>query len=274
MEKKYEFNYSNKRNNIIFEYPEKKNSKLNNLDKWTQLDSIFRKNKRKNKTINFPEDININENLILSNKTNNFKDINSNKSINLSLQNLIHHINYDEFDKFIDNKIDILEKLKDNKYHLNDNLDLDNPNKINKNINTDNNINRNSFNIILSKYKKEENSIIRAKNEPILISTNNNTINSENDDKYEFNKMKTKNYFFNNNNVNRLNNLLRKIRNTNQKNEKNKEEIYQIDIKPSQYFENIINKQKNKNINYEDSDDDNKDYFSQILDEINFKKKK
>ena len=86
--------------------------------------------------------------------------------------------------------------------------------------------------------------------------------------------MKTKNYFFNNNNVNRLNNLLRKIRNTNQKNEKNKEEIYQIDIKPSQYFENIRNKQKNKNINYEDSDDDNKDYFSQILDEINFKKKK
>ena len=172
------------------------------------------------------------------------------------MQYLIHPIN-DEFDEFIDEKIEILEKLKDNKYKLKEEL-------INKN--EDNN----NLNLMLSKYKKEEESIIKSKNEPIYIL--NNETKNDLDDLYEFNKMKNKKYFFNksnndydtelgNRNKMRLNNILNKI-----KKERPKKET-QIISNPNKF-----NLDKSDNDVIYNKNEENKDYFVKILEEMKNKK--
>ena len=199
------------------------------------MDSIFNK---KNRYINF------NQNFFGNDEQKNNKEISN-------LQYLIHPID-DKFDEFIDEKIEILEKLKNNKYQIKEELD----NKKQETIN---------FNLLISKYKKEEESIIKEKNKPIKLLNANLKDNSE--EKYEFNKMKKKKYFFNNNNDNsddlgnknkmRLKNILNNIKNEKQKNEiisiPNKFKVEKSSIK-------INNKEENK------------DYFDTILEDIKKKK--
>ena len=238
--------------NISFEYPEEVNNinnirKINSMDKWSQLDSIINK---KNRSINFKDNF---FDFIDNKKYSKTKSNNSNFIDKINLQYLIHPIN-DEFDEFIDEKIEILEKLKDNKYQLKSEL---NPNFEEK-INLSN---------ILKKYKKEEESIIKAKNEPIyVLKDNTNDLNIKN----EFNKMKSNKYFFKENKENstdigkrnkiRLNNILNKI-----KKEKPKNQIINI---PNKF--NI--EKNNMNININNTEENNKDYFDTILEEIKSKK--
>ena len=214
------------------------------MDKWTQLDSLFNK---KNRHIQFKYNIfNFDENKN-NTKIDNPKldDFNYEKNININLKYLIHPID-DDFDEFIEEKIKIFEKLKGHKYQSNDQINNNNEEKIN-------------FNIALSKYKKEEESIIKSKNEPILILDNNK---KDLNIKDEFNIMKSKKYFFNKStedistelgrrNKLRLNNILNKI-----KKEKPKKDIISIP--------NMFNKEK--------SFEENKDYFDSILKEIKIKK--
>ena len=240
---------------INFKYKERKEKIAKNIDKWAQLDSIFHK---KNIRINFNDELfdetknNSKNEIQYSNNFNNKNDI------NINLQYLIHPIS-DEFDKFIDDKIEILEKLKDNTYKLKEEL----INKIENN---------NNLNLMLSKYKKEEESIIKSKNEPIYIL--NNEDKNDLDDIYEFNKMKNKKYFFNksnndydtelgNRNKMRLNNILNKI-----KKEKPKKEN-QIISNPNKF-----NLDKSDNDIKYSKNEENKDYFDTILEEIKNKKNK
>ena len=240
---------------INFKYKERKEKISKNIDKWAQLDSIFHK---KNRRINFNDEF-------FDESKNNYKNeiqysnnFNNKNDININLQYLIHPIN-DEFDKFIDDKIEILEKLKDNTYKLKEEL-------INKNENN------NNLNLMLNKYKKEEESIIKSKNEPIYIL--NNEDKNDLDDIYEFNKMKNKKYFFkksnNDNNTDlgnrnrmRLNNILNKI-----KKEKPKKEN-QIISNPNKF-----NLDKSDNDIKYSKNEENKDYFDTILEEIKNKKNK
>ena len=262
MSKTFEFNNNNQRkNNISFEYPYKElkpTKQLNISEKWSQLDNKF--NNKINRHINFYDDFETKNNLIIENSKK--ENIN-----NINLSYLIHPID-DEFDEFIEEKINVLENLKDNKYI------------IKEEINDDEEEN-NNFNLIINKYKKQE-SLVKEKNEPIFILNNNN--NKDLNYKYEFNKMKSKKYFFNENKENnsdigkrnkmRLNNILKKIKKENIKNEiinvPNKFEILNkeekdINIKNTKYFDYMKNKNK--------KDEENKDYFDKILDQININNK-
>jgi len=239
---------------INFEYKARKEKITNNIDKWSQLDSIFhKKNRRINFNNDFFDETKYNYKKESQNSNSNF---NNKNNININLKYLIHPIN-DEFDEFIDEKIENLEKLKDNKYKLKEEL-------INKN--EDNN----NLNLMLSKYKKEEESIIKSKNEPIYILNNENK--NDLDDLYEFNKMKNKKYFFNksnndydtelgNRNKMRLNNILNKI-----KKERPKKES-QIISNPNKF--NL--EKSDKDIEY-NKNEENKDYFDTILEEMKNKK--
>ena len=240
---------------INFKYKERKEKITKNIDKWAQLDSIFHK---KNRRINFNDELFDETKINYKNEIQYSNNFNNKNDININLQYLIHPIN-DEFDKFIDDKIEILEKLKDNTYKLKEEL-------INKNENN------NNLNLMLSEYKKEEESIIKSKNEPIYIL--NNEDKNDLDDIYEFNKMKNKKYFFkksnNDNNTDlgnrnkmRLNNILNKI-----KKEKPKKEN-QIISNPNKF-----NLDKSDNDIKYSKNEENKDYFDTILEEIKNKKNK
>jgi len=237
--------------NIDFEYPESQEKEIQNLnseEKWEQLDSIFNK---KNRYINFNQNFFGNDEQKNNKEISNIKNLKQKNENEINLQYLIHPID-DKFDEFIDEKIEILEKLKNNKYQIKEELD----NKKQETIN---------FNLLISKYKKEEESIIKEKNKPIKLLNVNLKDNSE--EKYEFNKMKKKKYFFNNNNDNsddlgnknkmRLKNILNNIKNEKQKNEiisiPNKFKVEKSSIK-------INNKEENK------------DYFDTILEDIKKKK--
>ena len=264
------FNFRNfmLKKNENFEYPKKSIKNIEQItlsDKWDQLDSIFhKKNKR---IIFFDNDFfssdEIENDLIQKNtKLENTKTI-KNKKINLEY--LIHPID-DNFDKFIDQKIASLEQLKNNKYQKKEELNINNENFIS--------------NFTLNKYKKQEESIIKDKNEPMSILSNRN--NNDLNDKYEFNKMKTKKFFFtesikNNNtdlgqkNKTRLNNLLMKIKSGKSKNEiiivPNKFEILNNEEKSNR------NSNNNKYINLinHNKEEENRDYFDSILDECKIK---
>ena len=116
-----------------------------------------------------------------------------------------------------------------------------------------------NFNLLISKYRKTEESIIKAKNKPIFLPNYDN----KNEGKYEFNKMKNNKYFFNNSNEDnitnlgnknktRLKNILNKI-----KNEKPKNEII-----------NNPNKFKMEKSDITNDNKENKDYFDTILEDI------
>ena len=237
---------------INFQFPESQEKeilKLNSEEKWEKLDSIFNK---KNKHINFNENFfDIDEPKInYDKKISNIKNLNQKNDVKINLQHLIHPID-DEFDIFIDEKIKIFEKMKNNnKFQIKEEVDNTKQEKEN-------------FNLLISKYKKTEESIIKAKNKPIFLPNYDN----KNEGKYEFNKMKNNKYFFNNSNEDnitnlgnknkmRLNNILNKI-----KNEKPKNEII-----------NNPNKFKMEKSDITNDNKENKDYFDTILEDIKKKK--
>ena len=228
----------------------KTQNEINFSDKWEQLDSIFNKKKKR---INFFDEFDTRDeseiDAIADNKTNMNTNTLSIKD-NFNLNKLIHPID-DEFDKYIKEKIDVLDKIKYNKYKQK-NEQLNNI----KEYNTINN-----FNLTINKYKKNNISLIKGKNEPLFILNKNMNINY----KDEINKMKTKKYFFSETieadntyigkrNKMRLNKLLNKI-----KKENINTEIINI---PNKF--DILNKEENKD----------KDYFDLLLEQINIKKNK
>ena len=238
----FEFNYN--------KYKRKTQTELNFSDKWEQLDSIFHKKK---KCINFFDEFDTEDKTYNNTITNKKTNMNTNTlSIkdNFNFQKLIHPID-EEFDKYIKEKIDFLEKIKFNEYKQNKLL-LNNIEEYNTN---------NNFNIIINKYKKNNISLIKGKNEPIFILNKNR--NTDSNYKDEINKMKTQKYFFSETNENndtdigkrnkmRLNNLLNKFRKENLNTE-----IINI---PNKF--DILNKDKNK------------DYFDLLYEQINIKKNK
>ena len=238
----FEFNYN--------KYKRKTQTELNFSDKWEQLDSIFHKKKKR---INFFDEFDTEDKTYNNTITNKKTNMNTNTlSIkdNFNFQKLIHPID-EEFDKYIKEKIDFLEKIKFNEYKQNKLL-LNNIEEYNTN---------NNFNIIINKYKKNNISLIKGKNEPIFILNKNR--NTDSNYKDEINKMKTQKYFFSETNENndtdigkrnkmRLNNLLNKFR---------KENINTEIINIPNKFD-ILNK------------DENKDYFDLLYKQINIKKNK
>ena len=238
----FEFNYN--------KYKRKTQTELNFSDKWEQLDSIFHKKKKR---INFFDEFDTEDKTYNNTITNKKTNMNTNTlSIkdNFNFQKLIHPID-EEFDKYIKEKIDFLEKIKFNEYKQNKLL-LNNIEEYNTN---------NNFNIIINKYKKNNISLIKGKNEPIFILNKNR--NTDSNYKDEINKMKTQKYFFSETNENndtdigkrnkmRLNNLLNKFR---------KENINTEIINIPNKFD-ILNK------------DENKDYFDLLYEQINIKKNK
>ena len=238
----FEFNYN--------KYKRKTQTELNFSDKWEQLDSIFHKKKKR---INFFDEFDTEDKTYNNTITNKKTNMNTNTlSIkdNFNFQKLIHPID-EEFDKYIKEKIDFLEKIKFNEYKQNKLL-LNNIEEYNTN---------NNFNIIINKYKKNNISLIKGKNEPIFILNKNR--NTDSNYKDEINKMKTQKYFFSETNENndtdigkrnkmRLNNLLNKFRKENLNTE-----IINI---PNKF--DILNK------------DENKDYFDLLYKQINIKKNK
>ena len=238
----FEFNYN--------KYKRKTQTELNFSDKWEQLDSIFHKKKKR---INFFDEFDTEDKTYNNTITNKKTNMNTNTlSIkdNFNFQKLIHPID-EEFDKYIKEKIDFLEKIKFNEYKQNKLL-LNNIEEYNTN---------NNFNIIMNKYKKNNISLIKGKNEPIFILNKNR--NTDSNYKDEINKMKTQKYFFSETNENsdtdigkrnkmRLNNLLNKFR---------KENINTEIINIPNKFD-ILNKDKNK------------DYFDLLYKQINIKKNK
>ena len=238
----FEFNYN--------KYKRKTQTELNFSDKWEQLDSIFHKKKKR---INFFDEFDTEDKTYNNTITNKKTNMNTNTlSIkdNFNFQKLIHPID-EEFDKYIKEKIDFLEKIKFNEYKQNK-LSLNNIEEYNTN---------NNFNIIINKYKNNNISLIKGKNEPIFILNKNR--NTDSNYKDEINKMKTQKYFFSETNENndtdigkrnkmRLNNLLNKFRKENLNTE-----IINI---PNKF--DILNK------------DENKDYFDLLYEQINIKKNK
>ena len=311
MKNKFEFDFFQKNNNnSIFVYPNNNNMQnLNYLEKWSKLESKLQKNRIDNYFSNDSlSSLNLGTlqsmewddlKLIKTQKNNSplkNKYKNEKNNINLpNLQKLIHPID-DEFEQYIQNKIENLEKLKTN--NKNDTI-FNNKNNNNNNMNTisdnikekiNNSIRNNLF---LNKEKNEEKSIIKEKNEAIFTFHKN-----ENENNDELDKMKTKSflndYTYNDNNTNNS------IFNTNNKDEnslgfRNRMRLYRIlnRIKSNQKETEIINKpnkfrlfdtsDENSNLNKiqrryyeqfreEDKRRDNdysKDYFSTIIYELN-----
>ena len=323
MKKNFEFDFIQKsNNNTLFDYPNN-NSPINlqnsnYLEKWSKLESKLQKNRIDNYFSNDSisslnlcslksmewDDLNM-----IQTKNNydaplNDKYLNEHNYVNIQrLQQLIHPID-DEFDIFIQNKIENLEKLKC--AHESKNVFRNNKknNNIKNNINIINIINNNikkkinnniQNNLKLNKEQKVEKSIIKDKNEAIFTFNKN-----DNDNNDDFDRIKTKSfladYTYNDNvtdnsilytnkkddndlgfrNKIRLNKILSRI-----KNDKKETEIIN---KPNK-FKLFDNSDENSNLNKiqkryyeqlreEDKQKDNdytKDYFSTILYELNQK---
>ena len=323
MKKNFEFDFIQKNNNnTLFDYPNNNNpinlQNSNYLEKWSKLESKLQKNRIDNyfsndsiSSLNLGslksmewDDLNMMQNKNNYDTTLKDKYLNEHNYVNIQrLQQLIHPID-DEFDIFIQNKIENLEKLKYT--HESKNVFENNKksNNIKNNINIINIINNNikkkinnniQNNLKLNKEKNAEKSIIKDKNEAIF--TFNKSDNDNNDD---FNKIKTKSflvdYTYNDNvtdnsflyenikddndlgfrNKMRLNKILSRI-----KNDKKETEIIN---KPNK-FKLFDNSDENSNLNKiqkryygqlreEDKQKDSdysKDYFSTILYELNQK---
>ena len=268
--------YKRKENKFDFEYPEnlsKTQQDFNFSNKWEQLDSTFH---QKKKRIYF-----FDENFISDEtKFNTFNTVSEKKSNlepNFNFQNLIHPID-NEFDKYIKEKMIILEKIKSDKDNNDTNKEI---------INTNEEFAQNyNFNFAIRKYKNNNESLIKRKNEPILIIDKNRK--SDLNYKLEFNLMKNKKFFFSDKNENndtnigkrnkmRLSNLLNKLKKDNLKTE-----IINI---PNKF--NILYKEENdslknskqyiKNFDFiknESNKENKKDYFDTLLEQINIKKNK
>lgn len=323
MKKNFEFDFIQKNNNnTLFDYPNNNNpinlQNSNYLEKWSKLESKLQKNRIDNYFSNDSisslnlcslksmewDDLNMIQTKNNYDATLNDKYLNEHNYVNIQrLQQLIHPID-DEFDIFIQNKIENLEKLKC--AHESKNVFRNNKknNNIKNNINIINIINNNikkkinnniQNNLKLNKEQKVEKSIIKDKNEAIFTFNKN-----DNDNNDDFDRIKTKSfladYTYNDNvtdnsilytnkkddndlgfrNKIRLNKILSRI-----KNDKKETEIIN---KPNK-FKLFDNSDENSNLNKiqkryydqlreEDKQKDNdytKDYFSTILYELNQK---
>ena len=219
----------------------------------------------------------------------NFKSQKRNQNIELNFKNLeklIHPID-DEFEKYIQNKIENLEKLKNgNDKNIKKNVNVNSINIIN-----DNKINNN---LILKKNNNDEKSIIKDKNEAIFTFNQNNIENNDNPDKirqkrfigdFSYNDNAFDNSIFNNNknyddnvgykNKLRLKNLLSKIKSNKEDieliNKPNKFKLFDYSDENSglnkiqrRYYDQFREEEKHKeNTEY------SKDYFASILYDYN-----
>ena len=308
MKKKFEFNYFLDINKKRLDYHNNFNQIHNELDKWSKLESILQKNRSDNyfsndtistlnlgslKSMEWEEDINKNI-PTLNNEINYGVSLNkNNKKYDLNLKNLEKLISPidNEFEIFVQNKINDLEKLKNRNKKLNDYnhniLDIIKNDSNNKNINNK---------IFLQKEKNEEKSIIREKNDAAFTFNKNGIENND-----ELEKIKGKSFledyscndninlnnptiFYNKNNYEnnvgyrnkiRLNNLLSRIKTDKKEieivNKPNKFKIFDdsddnsnVNKIQRKYYEQLRVKDKRKNsYNY------SKDYFSTILYELN-----
>ena len=318
MKKKIEFNFMPKSRNV-FEYPDGNKKKLNNMDKWTQAETTIKKHQIKKLFQTEPiSSFNIgslksmewNDIKIIPTQKNDYNKIFSDNSISdppssriqdeqeyLNLQHLIHPID-NEFEEFIQNKIENLEKLKTKKNIIkkanNNRITIDyNPiDNNNQTFNIQNEINNNNNKILLQD-NIEEKSVVKEKNETFCFFNENDNGNKE-----EISKRKQKSFLvdyaldpdksnliknnikYNNNseseskNLTRLKNLLTKIRTNKESEIVNKPNKFQLFDKSDD--NNNLNLSKIQRRYYQQIKDDNKqkdnyskDYFSTILKELN-----
>ena len=307
MKKKFEFDYFLKNNNNKkFEFP---NNNKQVFDKWSKLEKNLQKNRDNYysndafstlnlgslKSMEWDDDTQYNSihknNINFDSTLNKNRNKNTDLDFNLkNLEKLIHPID-DEFEQFIQNKIENLEKLK-----YNNNKIIENNNIINiTNNNIKNNIKNNSINynnFLLSYVGDGEKSIIKDKNEAIFTFNRNDMDNNE-----EFGRLKTKSFLadYNDNAINtsifntnkkyensvgnrnkiRLNRLLNRIKNDKKEteliNKPNKFKLFDtsdensnLDKIQRRYYEQFREEDKHK-----DNNDYTKDYFSTILYELN-----
>ena len=317
MKNKIEFNFMQKSRNV-FEYPDGNKKKLNNMDKWTQAETTIKNHQIKKLFQTEPiSSFNIgslksmewNDIKIIPTQKNDYNKIFSDNSISdppssriqdeqeyLNLQHLIHPID-NEFEEFIQNKIENLEKLKAKKNIIkkanNNRITIDyNPiDNNNQTFNIQNEINNNKK--MLLQDNIEEKSIVKEKNETFCFFNENDNGNKE-----EISKRKQKSFLvdfaldtdkssltknnikYNNNseseskNLTRLKNLLTKIRTNKESEIVNKPNKFQMFDKSDD--NNNLNLSKIQRRYYQQFKDENKqkdnyskDYFSIILNELN-----
>ena len=315
MENKFEFDFfQNINNSKIFKYPNNINKTSKGLDRWSKLELNLQKNRTENyftndsiSTLNIGSIKSIeweDMKYFQDHKNNNFdsslnvdnKNIKSDLDLE-TLEKLIHPID-DEFEVFIQRKIEDLEKLKTkndkkigNKKNINTNTYT--------NINDDNiktkNINNNENFLQEKNYEK---TIIKEKNKPIFTF---NKIESENNE-FDNNKMKSflDDYNSNENNTNNSNLILNNYRkNESNIGNRNKKRLFNLlsRIKNDKKETEIINKpnkfkifdnsEENSNLNkiqrryynqfrkedkFKDKNINSKDYFSTIIYDLNKEK--
>ena len=305
MKNKFEYDYFRKNNN-------NNRQNLNYLEKWSKLESKLQKNRIanyfSNDSLSFLnagtlksmewDDLKLKQNQNNDSTLKNKYKNQNNYINNPKLQKLIHPID-DEFEQFIQNKIENLEKLKTNNkknniFNNNNNSSIINNIKDNIKERNNNNI-QNNF--LLNKEKNEQTSIVKEKNEAIFPF---NKYDNEYNDEYD--KVKAKSFLndftyndnivdnssFTNNkkdNINnnlgfrnkmRLNKILFRIKNNQKENEiinkPNKFKLFDTFDENSnlnkiqrRYYEQFREEDKRRDNDY------SKDYFSTIIYELNQK---
>ena len=304
MKNKFKFD-----NSKIFKYTNNIQKPLKELDKWSKLEINLQKNRSENYFVN-DSISSLNIGSLKSMEWDDIKniqeaknDINFDISLNSSyrgrndiniknLEKLIHPID-DDFDKFIQKKIEDLEKLR----YKNDKkifLSTENKNNINDSIK---NININNNNNLLIEGKNDEKSIIKEKNQPIFTFNKNefendeeldkvkmksfledytsNDINNTNGSNIIFNNYKKNESNIGNRNKMRLFNLLSRIKKDKKEteliNKPNKfkmfdksEENTSLNKIQRRYYNQIRKEDK-----YKDNNEYSKDYFSTIIYDLN-----
>ena len=304
MKNKFKFD-----NSKIFKYTNNIQKPLKELDKWSKLEINLQKNRSENYFVN-DSISSLNIGSLKSMEWDDIKniqeaknDINFDISLNSSyrgrndiniknLEKLIHPID-DDFDKFIQKKIEDLEKLR----YKNDKkifLSTENKNNINDSIK---NININNNNNLLIEGKNDEKSIIKEKNQPIFTFNKNefendeeldkvkmksfledytsNDINNTNSSNIIFNNYKKNESNIGNRNKMRLFNLLSRIKKDKKEteliNKPNKfkmfdksEENTSLNKIQRRYYNQIRKEDK-----YKDNNEYSKDYFSTIIYDLN-----
>ena len=305
MKNKFKFD-----NSKIFKYTNNIQKPLKELDKWSKLEINLQKNRSENYFVN-DSISSLNIGSLKSMEWDDIKniqeaknDINFDISLNSSyrgrndiniknLEKLIHPID-DDFDKFIQKKIEDLEKLR---YKNDKKIFLSTENKNNIINDSIKNININNNNNLLIEGKNDEKSIIKEKNQPIFTFNKNefendeeldkvkmksfledytsNDINNTNSSNIIFNNYKKNESNIGNRNKMRLFNLLSRIKKDKKEteliNKPNKfkmfdksEENTSLNKIQRRYYNQIRKEDK-----YKDNNEYSKDYFSTIIYDLN-----
>ena len=305
MKNKFKFD-----NSKIFKYTNNIQKPLKELDKWSKLEINLQKNRSENYFVN-DSISSLNIGSLKSMEWDDIKniqeaknDINFDISLNSSyrgrndiniknLEKLIHPID-DDFDKFIQKKIEDLEKLR---YKNDKKIFLSTENKNNIINDSIKNININNNNNLLIEGKNDEKSIIKEKNQPIFTFNKNefekdeeldkvkmksfledytsNDINNTNGSNIIFNNYKKNESNIGNRNKMRLFNLLSRIKKDKKEteliNKPNKfkmfdksEENTSLNKIQRRYYNQIRKEDK-----YKDNNEYSKDYFSTIIYDLN-----